>query len=87
MIRLIGTELVLFLSPFAAYAAFLWATRKGVLHPDAWPIPVLAGLAVAALVLTAGGFALVAEFAGAPPNSTYIPAHIENGRLVPGTMR
>jgi hypothetical protein len=29
----------------------------------------------------------LAEFGGAPPGSTYIPAHMENGRLVPGTER
>ena len=26
----------------------------------------------------------LADFSGAPPVSTYVPAHIENGRLVPG---
>ena len=30
---------------------------------------------------------MVAEFSGAPPNSTYIPAHMEDGRLVPGTLK
>jgi hypothetical protein len=29
-------------------------------------------------------FILLARFSGAPPNSTYIPAHIENGKFVPG---
>jgi hypothetical protein len=27
------------------------------------------------------------HFAGAPPGSTYEPAHVEDGRLVPGRVR
>jgi hypothetical protein len=34
-----------------------------------------------------GSFVLIAHFSGYAPNSTYIPAHMENGRLVPGTQR
>ena len=29
----------------------------------------------------------LAHFSGAPPDSTYVPAHIENGRLVPGVEK
>jgi hypothetical protein len=32
-------------------------------------------------------FLFLAQFGGAPPRSTYVPAHMENGRLVPGTER
>ena len=31
-----------------------------------------------------GSFVVLAQFGGAPPGSTYVPAHIENGELVPG---
>jgi hypothetical protein len=44
-------------------------------------------LTVAALTLVIAGFAVLAQFGGAPPGSTYVPAHMENGRLVPGTQR
>jgi hypothetical protein len=27
---------------------------------------------------------LLANFSGAPPGSTYTPAHVENGKFVPG---
>jgi hypothetical protein len=33
------------------------------------------------------GFVALAQFSGARPGSIYIPAHIENGRLVPGTTK
>ena len=87
MIRNIVTELVLFLTPFVAYALFLWATRAGVLDVSAWSLPRLMWLASAALVLMIASFVVLAQFSGAPPGLTYIPAHLENGRLVPGTER
>jgi hypothetical protein len=48
---------------------------------------VLAMLTIAAMVLTAVGFVLIAEYSGAPAHSTYVPAHLENGQLVPGTIK
>ena len=39
------------------------------------------------LLLVIISFVLLAHFSGAPPDSTYIPAHIENGRLVPGVEK
>jgi heme/copper-type cytochrome/quinol oxidase subunit 3 len=85
MIRPVLTELALFLAPFAVYAIYLVATRAGVLHPDSWPLGTLAWLTIAALVLMAGSFIVLAHFSGDAPNSEYVPAHIENGKLVPGT--
>jgi hypothetical protein len=87
MIRQISTELALFLAPFAAYALFLWAARTGVVDVSAWSPPRVMWLTIAALVLVIAGFAVLAQFGGAPPGSTYVPAHMENGRLVPGTQR
>jgi hypothetical protein len=87
MIRPIFTELALFLTPFVAYAIFLWATRAGVLDLSAWSTPRLAWLAIAALGLVIASFLFLAEFSGAPPGSTYVPAHMENGRLIPGVEK
>ena len=87
MIRQIVTELALFIAPFAAYALFLWAARAGVVDVSAWSPPRVMWLTVAALVLVIAGFAVLAQFSGAPPGSTYVPAHMENGRLVPGTQK
>jgi hypothetical protein len=87
MIRPILTELALFLAPFALYAVFLWATRAGVMDPSSWSWGTIAWLTIAALALMAGSFVVIAQFSGAPPGSTYVPAHIEDGRFVPGTTR
>lgn len=87
MIRPVLTELALFLAPFVVYALFLLATRAHVLERTAWPPKVLAALAIAALVLMIGSFVMLAHFSGAPPGSTYEPAHVEDGRFIPGRTR
>lgn len=87
MIRPVLTEIALFLAPFVVYAIFLWATRAGVLDPDAWSVPRLAWLVIAALALMIGSFVVLAQWGGSPPGSTYVPAHIEDGRFVPGETK
>jgi heme/copper-type cytochrome/quinol oxidase subunit 3 len=87
MIRPILTELALFATPFAVYALFIWATREGFLDPVAWSPQRLAWLTITALVLMIGSFVFFAEFTGAPPDSSYVPAHVENGRVVPGSIK
>jgi hypothetical protein len=87
MIRPVFTELVLFLAPFVVYAIFLVATRAQVFNRTSWPLKTLATLAIVALVLMLGSFIMLAHFSGAPPGSTYEPAHIEDGKFVPGRVR
>jgi hypothetical protein len=87
MIRPALTEIGVFLIPFAVYAVFLIATRSGLLVQSSWPVHVIARLALGALLLVVLSFVLLAHFSGAPPNSTYIPAHIENGKFVPGVEK
>jgi hypothetical protein len=84
MIRPILTEFALFLTPFVLYAAYLWLTRAGVLDSSHWPLSRVAWLLMAAFVLMIGSFIVLAEWGGAPPGSTYVPAHFENGKFVPG---
>ena len=87
MIRPVLTEVGIFLIPFAVYALFLFATRSGVLAPSSWPAHLVAKLALGSLLLVLVSLLLLAHFSGAPPDSTYVPAHIENGRLVPGAEK
>ena len=87
MIRPAFTEIGLFLLPFVLYAVFLWATRAGVMDPESWPLSRLAWLTIAALLLVVGSFIYFANYSGAPPGSTYVPAHIEDGKFVPGQTR
>ena len=87
MIRPILTEIGIFLIPFAAYAVFLIATRSGVLASSSWPAHLVAKLVLGSLLLVVISFVLLAQFSGAPPDATYVPAHIENGRLIPGAEK
>jgi Family of unknown function (DUF6111) len=87
MIRPALTEIGIFLIPFAVYALFLIATRSGLLVQSSWPIQLVAKLVLGSLLLVVASFILLAHFSGASPDSTYVPAHIENGRLVPGAEK
>ncbi len=87
MIRPIFTEAVLFLAPFAAYALYLWVTKAGIFVRTSWDTTTLAWLVIVALVISIVSFIFLAEFSGAPPGSTYTPARIDGGRLVPGSER
>ena len=87
MIRPVLTEVGIFLIPFAVYALFLIATRTGVLAQSSWPAHLVAKLALGSLLLVIVSFFLLAEYSGAPPDSTYVPAHIENGKFVPGVEK
>jgi hypothetical protein len=87
MIRPAFTEIGIFLIPFAVYALFLVATRSGLLAQASWPVHVVARLAIGSLLLVIASFILLAHFSGAPPNSTYVPAHMENGKFVPGVEK
>ena len=87
MIRPVLTELALFLAPFVAYALFLCVTKEAVLERASWPPKVLATLALVALVLMIGSFVVLAHFSGAPPGSTYVPAHVDDqGNFIPGQV-
>jgi hypothetical protein len=87
MIRPALTEIGIFLIPFGLYALILLATRSGVLVQKSWPIRLVARLLLGSLALVILSLLLLAKFSGGEPNSTYVPAHIENGKLVPGVAK
>lgn len=86
MIRPLVMELALFLTPFVVYAAYVWLTKGEMLEQEHWPLRVVAILAGIAVVLAAGCFVAIIHFSGAPIGSTYVPAHIEDGKFIPGRM-
>ena len=48
---------------------------------------LVAKLVLGSLLLVIVSFLFLAEFSGAPPDSTYTPAHMEKGHLVPGVEK
>jgi hypothetical protein len=87
MIRPALTEIGIFLIPFAVYALFLVLSRSGLLTRTSWPVKVVGRLLLGSLLLVVLSLVLLAQSSGAPPHSTYIPAHLENGKLVPGVEK
>jgi len=87
MIRPALTEIGIFLIPFGVYALFLIATRSGLFVQSSWPIHLVARLLLGSLLLVILSLVMLANFSGGPPHSTYVPAHIENGKLVPGVEK
>jgi Family of unknown function (DUF6111) len=87
MIRPALTEIGIFLIPFVVYGLFLVATRSGLLVTSSWPVNTISKLLLGSLLLVVLSLVLLAQFSGAPPNSTYFPAHLENGKLVPGAEK
>ena len=86
MIRPALTEIGIFLIPFAIYALFLFATRSGTLVQSSWPLHVIAKLMLGSLLLVVISLVMLAHFR-AKPGSTYVPAHLENGKLIPGAEK
>ena len=85
MIRPVLTEVAIFLIPFAVYALFLVATRSGLLVQSSWPMHIVIRLVIGSFILVVVSFILLAHYSGAPPNSIYIPAHVDkDGKFVPG---
>lgn len=85
MWRVLWEPALLFLSPFIAYAGFLLLRRTAPFSSRHWTqgtlsLLTLGGLAAAIVFMVAYGV-LAERHKGA-----YRPAHIENGRLVPGHM-
>jgi hypothetical protein len=83
MARAVFEMLGLFLAPFAAFAVYLLLRAKFPLATEHWTRGRLSWLAVAGLAAAAAG--LVAANVLAPRgHGRYLPAHLENGVIVPG---
>jgi len=88
MWRPVFYEIILFLIPFALYAA--WLVLRHRINPtrsSAWHDAPFIGLIVAALAVTALGMLAVGHLDKAPAGSAYVPAHLENGKLVPPELK
>jgi hypothetical protein len=87
MIRQVFTAIGIFLIPFAVYALFLLTARSAPLKRSSWPAVIVGRLLAGSLLLVIVSLILLAQFSGAPPNSTYFPAHVVNGKVVPGVEK
>ncbi len=85
MIRVTFETLVLFLVPFVLFVLWLKIGQRSVLDPSHWSRAglglVISGLVLVALFFVASGV-LAERHLGA-----YVPAHVENGELIPGSFK
>ena len=74
-------EAVLFILPFLIY--WIWLLLRGgqPAAPARTGVPLLRLIALG-VVCMAAGLAFFAHYGGAPAGSAYVPAHMENGKLI-----
>ena len=84
MISRIFFDLLLFLLPFALYAAYLRLRQ----HDEEMPSKQhpWTALFISGLVLVAASFVFWGVFENANQRGVYVPPHLEDGRLVPGRV-
>lgn len=73
---------LLFLTPFFAYVAFQLLQRRWPFVAELWHGRIVTALTIAGLILAIAGMVTVAFVWR--EQGAYVPAHVENGRLVPG---
>ena len=76
MLRLV--ELALFLAPFAIFIVWRFVPLEG------GPSTRFVVLAACVLAALAGALIWLREMDSLPPGAVYEPAHLEDGRVVPG---
>lgn len=88
MLRVVLLNIVLFFSPLALYAIYFYVSernRNAVVI--AWNQMPLARLLQAGMLLIIIGMLITAYIGGDDAGGTYVPARMENGRLVPGEVQ
>jgi len=78
--------IALFLSPFIVYALFLAVSNGVPFKARAWTSGVVSSLTLAGLAIAALSVLLLG-FEAPRGQGAYTPAHMENGRLVPGRIQ
>jgi hypothetical protein len=87
MARTILTELAFFAAPFALYAVALVLMKKDARDRENWGAKVVAWLAFIGIALVAASLVWFAHYGGYRPGTTYVPAHIKDGKIVPGETK
>jgi hypothetical protein len=80
MLRLLLQYLLPLVLPFLAYMLYARLAQRPGVNPTPWLGLAAAGVGLMAVSLVAWGL-----LSGAPPGEQYVPARIEDGRVVPGT--
>ena len=85
MLRVFLEPLAFFFAPFAAYALWLRLRSQTAPDIDAWSHTRVATLTLAGLAVAIAGVLALGLSSGRHLGA-YVPAHVENGQLVPGRI-
>ncbi|UDL94648.1 MULTISPECIES: DUF6111 family protein [Lichenihabitans] len=83
--RALLDAVALFIAPFVAYGLVLLLRQRYPWLADSWSRGSLATLTVAGLALVLIGLLLLGTLADRHKGA-YVPARLENGRLIPGHL-
>jgi Family of unknown function (DUF6111) len=83
MLRAVLEPVALFLSPFAVFAIYLVLRARYPLAVEHWSKGRVSTLTLIGLVIAVIGMISIGLYAPRG-QGVYVPAHIENGELVPG---
>jgi len=75
-----------FVAPFILYVIYLLARGRHPLKPAHWPNATVVSLTIAGLAVAIAGM-LWFGFEHDRPTGAYVPAHVENGKVVPGQFK
>ena len=83
MLRVLFEPALLFALPFAVYILYMSVRQRYPFAVEAWSHSRVATLALVGLAVAVFGVIVLGIFAPRQQGA-YVPAHVENGRLVPG---
>lgn len=85
MLRAFLEPLAFFLAPFVLYALMLVARQRYPFVRDHWPRHHVSALIVVGMATAVASIFIFGGLAERH-NGTYVPAHMENGKFVPGKL-
>ena len=86
MVRFVAFDAIFFLLPFVAYGLWLLVTRRSLGGVAEWEVRTISLLSLAGAVLMIASVLIFIQFDRDPPGGTYVPAHMEDGKIVPGRI-
>ena len=86
MIRIIITNFLLFMLPFALYALYIFVARRGQTPKSIWGDAPIQWLLMAGCLLVIATISYLISFESGAPDKTYHPAVVKDGRLEPGRI-
>ncbi|PCJ95162.1 MAG: hypothetical protein COA52_03970 [Hyphomicrobiales bacterium] len=86
MTRFYLTYAVLFMIPFVLYGAFIYFSLGRAAVRESLTTKALGYLSVTGAALTVIIIVVLTNYSGYDADGTYTPAHLEDGKIVPGRI-